>query len=68
MTFREFNKLHKDQQLDYLWQQGFVIRERKNGRYSYILYRLDSFFVELRYFHSMLHGFKLYSGKKELEV
>ena len=47
MTSHDFSFLHRDQQLDLLWHDGFVIEEEHyDNRYTYILYRLESFFVE----------------------
>jgi len=66
MTLHQYNRLHKEQQLDSLWSEGFIIGERQNERYSFILYRIDTFYVELRYYHKFLHGFQVYGNKKQL--
>ena len=66
MTIHQFNNLDKEQQLESIWHNGFIIGERENGRYSFILYRIDTFYVELRYFQKSLRGFQVFEDKKQL--
>lgn len=68
MKYNEFNNLHKQEQFEALWNKGFVIGERKKDRYSYILYSIDKFYVELRYFNELLHGFQIGRDRKDFEL
>jgi hypothetical protein len=67
MKFHAFNKLHKEQQLEFLWDKGFLMGERIFERYSYLLYSIDTFYVELRYYHNSLHGYRACRHRKEFD-
>ena len=67
MKFNAFNKLHKEQQLEFLWDKGFLMGERNGVRYSYLLYSIDTFYVELRYYNNSLHGYNAWRYKKEFD-
>ncbi|HMK05517.1 MAG TPA: hypothetical protein VK489_15055 [Ferruginibacter sp.] len=48
MTLKEFRSLSKDEQYILLWEKAMLIADRENHEYKYILYQLDSFYIELR--------------------
>jgi hypothetical protein len=68
MTLHNFNRLNVDNQLKLLWKNGFVTAERKSKNYSFILYSLFTFYVELRYYHTLLHGFLIGKDKEDFKL
>jgi len=48
MTLQEFRSLNKDEQYILLWERAALVADRENYEYKYILYQLDSFYIELR--------------------
>jgi hypothetical protein len=67
MNYNQYNSLHQKQQLETLWTNGFAINARIDADYSYTLYRLNLFFVELTYFKKIFHGLTLFKTIKECE-
>ena len=48
MTLQEFRSLHRHDQYITLWDKADLVADRENEEYKYILYQLDSFYIELR--------------------
>jgi len=48
MTLQEFRSLNKEDQYILLWEKAVLVADRENDEYKYILYQLDSFYIELR--------------------
>jgi hypothetical protein len=48
MTLKEFRSLGKDEQYILLWEKAVLVADRENYENKYILYQLDSFYIELR--------------------
>jgi hypothetical protein len=65
MNYNQYNSLHQKQQLETLWTNGFAINARIDADYSYTLYRLNLFFVELKYFKKIFDGLTLFKNIKE---
>ena len=66
MTQYEFNHLAKDQQMETLWQSGFVIGEKKQQNRLSLFYCLDDFFVEIEYNESAIKDIHSYKSPKKL--
>ncbi len=49
MTFEQFRFLSEDDQEHILWQKGVELSRDKVGRYHYILYQVDGFYMEVKY-------------------
>jgi len=49
MSLEEFAALSPDDQQDHLWFYGSVLANRYEEAHIFLLYALDSFFVELQY-------------------
>lgn len=49
MTLYQFNALDDIEQAEAIWEHGVLLRSRDEGDYRYILYQIDSFYVELHY-------------------
>ena len=49
MSIYEFHLLTEDEQLHQLWSNGMYIGKRRHHDYTYILFQLDAFYVELSY-------------------
>jgi hypothetical protein len=61
MKLYEFQSLTRENQVEALWHLGVSVSEREDEKYLYVLYSLDSFYVELKYCGDMLihiGGFK----------
>lgn len=48
MTLYQFNALDEMEQIEAVWNKGVLLAERKDEKYEYTLYQIDSFYVELR--------------------
>jgi len=68
MTLHNFNRLNVDNQLKLLWRNGFVTGERKNKNYSFILYSLFTFYVEIRYYHTVVHGLLIGRNREDFNL
>ena len=49
MTFTEYSQMGPVDQEFLLWSKGVEIAIRRNQLYSYLLYQLDAFYIEVRY-------------------
>ena len=52
ITLYEFNLLSQFDKGDILYQFGVHISERKDGEFGYVLYQLNNFYVEVKYFNT----------------
>lgn len=48
MTFKEFINLDSDYRGIICWSRGRKVAERYDGNHYYMLYQLDSFYIEIR--------------------
>lgn len=46
MTLYEFLLLNEDQKYDAMSEYGVLVGDRKEGQHGFLLYQLDSFYVE----------------------
>lgn len=49
MTFNEFRQLGVDEQELALWSQGVEVGQRRDTWFSYLLFQVDSFYIEVRF-------------------
>ena len=49
MTLSEFNSLAEKDQLETTWEKGILEDNVAHGKYHYLLYKLDEFFVEIAF-------------------
>lgn len=49
MTFKEFRQLGVDEQELALWSQGVEVGQRRDTWFSYLLFQVDSFYIEVRF-------------------
>jgi len=67
MTLYEFNFLSRVQQIDAIWNLGIEIGEREDNHGFYVLYSIDSFYIELCYFDNSLKGMKTFTSTNLLD-
>lgn len=48
MTLYQFNALDEMEQIEAIWNKGVLLAQRKDEKYEYTLYQIDSFYIELR--------------------
>lgn len=53
MTFKEFKKLSKGQQEELLWGFGVELGRSNDALYSYVLYQVYGFYMEVKYCRKM---------------
>lgn len=46
MTLYQFNMLDEAEQLEAIWDKSTNLAEREEAEYLYILYQIDSFYIE----------------------
>lgn len=49
MTLYQFNALKKPEQYETVWKEGVFLADRVNDNYKYLLYQINSFYVEVQY-------------------
>jgi len=49
MTLSEFNRMATKDQLEITWDKGVLEDNVAHGKYHYLLYKLDDFFVEITF-------------------
>ena len=49
MTLYEFNQLDELEQTETFWVRGQKVGERLSKSFRYVLYQLNSFYVEIKY-------------------
>lgn len=66
----DFTALPTEQQLDVLYYQGDILANRYEDEFIYLLYSLDSFYVELRHdaYNNKLLEVSAFKDTDQLEV
>jgi hypothetical protein len=66
----DFTALPTEQQLDILYYQGEILANRYEDEFIYLLYSLDSFYVELRHdaYNNKLLDVSAFRDTERLEV
>lgn len=69
MTLYQFNRLHEFIQLEAIWDCGIEVAHREDDQYRFILYQVNTFYVEevwhKRYnVRRSLHGFSSTNSSK----
>ena len=69
MTLQQFNGLEEILQAGILWKRGVHIATRDDEVYQYLLYQLDSFYVEVLYHveFEVIHRLKTFIDDSNLE-
>jgi hypothetical protein len=69
MTFLQFKSLSPYKQFEILAQKGVMIGDRISIAYKFILYQLDSFYVEVKsnLFDKKIEAIKCFFDTKNLE-
>ena len=69
MTLYQFNQLYKKEQVETLWDKGVFIADRRDNECMYLLYQIDSFYVEVSYddTHNTIRKFRSFSSVTQLE-
>lgn len=69
MTLYEYNDLDELEQTEALWEYGVHIGERDDAKFRYVLYALDSFYIELKYNRELncINGSRSFSSVSQLE-
>ncbi len=49
ITLYEFNSLAENEKAECLWEYGVHVSERFDNKYTYVLYQLSNFYVEVKY-------------------
>jgi len=49
VTLSQFKSLPQDTQYNTVWERGVLIDARMTNEYTFVLYELDSFYVEIQY-------------------
>jgi len=69
MTFLQFKSLSPYRQFEILTQKGVKIADRITTAYKFLLYQIDSFYVEVKsnLFESKIEAIKCFFDTKELD-
>jgi hypothetical protein len=69
MTFLQFKSLSPYKQFEILTKKGVMIADRIGTAYKYLLYQIDSFYVELKYnlFETKIEAIKCFFDTKDLD-
>jgi hypothetical protein len=69
MTFYQFKSLSEYKQYEAIKAKGVIIADRISTAYKFLLYQVDSFYVELKYnlFETKIEAIRCFSGTKGLE-
>jgi len=69
MTFYQFKALSAYKQYQYLRKRGVMIAQRITTAYKFLLYQIDSFYVELKYnlLETKIEVIKCFSDTKDLD-
>jgi len=69
MTFHDFYFSSETEQIEIVSKRGVLIADRKQGDKKFVLYRVDSFYVELIYklADNMLTGLKSFLSMAKLD-
>ena len=69
MTLYQYNSLDELEQSEVLWEHGVHIGERDDNTFRYVLYSLDSFYIELKYNRELnvINGSRSFSSTSQLE-
>ena len=69
MTFYQFNALDEMDQAEAIWEKSVFLKDRTEGEYKYILYQVDSFYVELHYNleHNVLKRGRVFANPDHLQ-
>jgi hypothetical protein len=69
MTFLQFKSLSEYKQYEILKQKGVIIAQRITTAYKFLLYQIDSFYVELKYnlFETKIEDMKCFLDTKGLD-
>jgi len=49
VTLSQFNELNELQQYNTVWDKGILIDARFTSKYKFVLYQVDTFYVEIKY-------------------
>jgi len=69
MTFYQFKALSQYKQYEYIKSKGVIIANRITAAYKFLLYQIDSFYVELKYnlFETKIEFIRCFSDTKNLD-
>jgi hypothetical protein len=69
MTFYQFKALSEYKQYQYIKSKGVIIANRISAAYKFLLYQIDSFYVELKYnlLETKIEVIRCFSGTKDLD-
>jgi hypothetical protein len=69
MTLYQFKALSAHKQYEYLKKRGVMIAQRISAAYKFLLYQIDSFYVELKYnfLETKIEVIKCFSDTKDLD-
>lgn len=59
MTLMEFQELTESEQINKLYQHGVYVGKRKQGKFTALLYQLESFYSEVYYYSYRRHIYKI---------
>ena len=59
MTLMEFLSLTESEQINTLYRHGVYVGKRKNGKFTVLLYQLESFYSEVFYYSYRRHVYKI---------
>lgn len=67
MTLYQFNQLDEMEQTEVLWYKAVQLAEREDEVYRYILYQVDSFYIETKRHkeYDVLHGLRSFLSTGE---
>ncbi len=69
ININEFKNYDKTQQAEALWESGIIVAYMKDEIFMYILYQIESFYVEVKYHISKntIKGLKCFSDTEQLK-
>lgn len=64
MTLYQFNMLDESEQLEAIWDRSTTLAERQDAEFLYILYQIDSFYIEekVQKDGNIRHAFKSFAS------
>jgi hypothetical protein len=69
MTLYQFNSLDEMEQAETLWDKGVHIAEREDDIHKFILYQIDSFYVEVWHHkeYNVIRKLRTFSSASQLD-
>lgn len=68
ITLHEFNELSKAHKTELIWDKGFIIGDRSDEKYFYVLYSVLNFYVEIKYLRESIIDIFIIKSIRQLRL